>query len=208
VLPEKGLAMKKSLLCRGLVAALLAGLLSGCMVEDDLLEEDELPSGPGAPLGAACAPDIERVSTFNGFQASEVNLESNSPACRAGICLLNHFQGRVTCPYGQSAEQAASDPRCFVPGTEEAITVPVDPQLVARQAADASICSCRCAGPGPGPFCKCPGSMQCAEVIEDIGLPNNAAIAGSYCIPRGTVYDHRSLGSVETCDLNRLNCER
>jgi hypothetical protein len=65
------------------------------------------------------------VSTFNGFQASEVNLESNSPACRAGTCLLNHFQGRVTCPYGQSAEQAASDPRCFVPGTEEAITVPV-----------------------------------------------------------------------------------
>jgi hypothetical protein len=39
-------------------------------------------------------------------------------------------------------------------------------------------------------------------------LPNNAAIAGSYCIPRGTAYDQRSLGSVETCDLNRLNCER
>jgi hypothetical protein len=153
-----------------------------------------------APLGEACVPAEEYDQGFDGFQYSEVNLDTENPGCASRTCVVNHFQGRVSCPYGQLAgDLAEGAPLCFVPGTNLGVTVPVDSQRVTRRAADAVVCSCRCDGPGPGPFCSCPGSMECAPLIQNLGLPDDATLAGSYCIPRGTAYDVNAPSSPETC---------
>jgi hypothetical protein len=57
----------------------------------------------GSALGAPCVPSEESSATFQGFSVEDVSLESNAPTCVTGSCLVNHFQGRVTCPYGQTA---------------------------------------------------------------------------------------------------------
>ena len=83
-------------------------------------------------IGDPCTPDEEYVSNFAGFDIGEVNVESKSFQCRTRLCLANHFQGRVSCPYGQDSSGAApmgismTDPNangCVVPGT----TIPIDP---------------------------------------------------------------------------------
>jgi hypothetical protein len=52
-------------------------------------------------VGDPCVPEQEYDPTFLGFSAGEVNVESKSFDCETRLCLANHFQGRVTCPYGQ-----------------------------------------------------------------------------------------------------------
>lgn len=159
-----------------------------------------------AALGDVCVPSDEYSPLWSGFGVTEVNVETGSPACQSGVCLINHLQGRVTCPYGQTEEQALSEPACFVPKTNEPVQVPVDPQLQGRQAPMSSICSCRCDGPGPGPFCECPASMTCEPVFQDFGFENQVDVAGSYCIPKGTGYDYTQFGGL-TCNRASENCE-
>ncbi|MGO9714617.1 MAG: hypothetical protein ACLQBL_37570 [Polyangiaceae bacterium] len=67
--------------------ALAPGLLQGCS-----------QTGVGDP----CTPEQEYDPTFLGFAVGEVNVESKSFDCQTRLCLANHFQGRVTCPYGQT----------------------------------------------------------------------------------------------------------
>jgi len=52
-------------------------------------------------VGDPCTPEQEYDPTFNGFDPGEVNVESKSFQCQTRLCLVNHFQGRVSCPYGQ-----------------------------------------------------------------------------------------------------------
>jgi hypothetical protein len=101
-------------------------------------------------VGDPCVPEQEYDPTFAGFDPGEVNVESKSFDCQTRLCLANHFQGRVTCPYGQTAaggpptgpgntvaKDANGNPigvnvaaagatanvvGCVVPGTTEAIT--------------------------------------------------------------------------------------
>jgi hypothetical protein len=54
-------------------------------------------------VGDPCTPEAEYDPGFLGFSSGEVNLESKSFQCQTRLCLANHFQGRATCPYGQSA---------------------------------------------------------------------------------------------------------
>jgi hypothetical protein len=157
------------------------------------------------PLGEPCVPSDERRPDFSGFASSDVSIDTNA-GCNSNVCLVNHFQGRVSCPYGQTELDAETDRQCFVPGTDVAVTVPVEPQIIERAAERASVCSCRCAGEGPGPFCACPSDMECSPVIAALGLPQSDHLAGSYCIPRGSAYDPRSPGNPDTCDRTRANC--
>jgi hypothetical protein len=157
------------------------------------------------PLGEPCVPDDERRPDFNGFAMAEVSLDTNA-GCSSNLCLVNHFQGRVSCPYGQTQTEADTDRQCFIPGTDIAVAVPVEPQLVERRAERAAVCSCRCAGDGPGPFCACPSDMECSPVIEELGLPNSDHLAGSYCVPRGSAYDPRAPLNTEVCDRGQANC--
>ena len=55
----------------------------------------------GSGVGDPCVPEDEYLTTFSGFAVSEVNVESRSFQCLTRVCLVNHFQGRVSCPYGQ-----------------------------------------------------------------------------------------------------------
>ena len=79
------------------------------------------PGGVGDP----CTPEDEYDRNFSGYNAKEVNVESKSFQCETRICLANHFQGRVSCKYGQSPptvtgmrpNEEAADARCFVPGS-------------------------------------------------------------------------------------------
>lgn len=130
-------------------------------------------------VGDPCTPEDEYRVTFSGFSQDEVNIENRSFQCTTRVCLVNHFRGRVSCPYGQgtdilpggaNASGAKENEYCHIPGTCDAnsssqqaqkacqanrITVPVQPQIGGqvkfggRQAADAVYCSCRCAGPDP-----------------------------------------------------------
>jgi hypothetical protein len=54
-------------------------------------------------VGDPCIPEDEYNPDFAGFKVSEENIESRSFQCSTRICLVNHFQGRVTCPLGQDA---------------------------------------------------------------------------------------------------------
>lgn len=135
-----------------------------------------------AGVGEVCANRAEGSRLFAGTSAQEVAIDDQSAQCATRICVQNHFQGRVSCPYGQ----AQGGGTCFAPGTADPVLVAVRPQLQERQAAIASICSCRCAADAPGPYCTCPDSMQCTHLSEDVGL--GGQLAGSYCIPQGTEY--------------------
>jgi hypothetical protein len=55
-------------------------------------------------VGDPCIPEEEYVSDFLGFSPAEVNVESKSFQCLTRLCLVNHFQGRVSCPYGQKED--------------------------------------------------------------------------------------------------------
>jgi hypothetical protein len=63
-------------------------------------------SGSGCASGGVgdpCIPEQEYDVCFGGFDEKEVNIESKSFQCLTRLCLVNHFQGRVSCPYGQTA---------------------------------------------------------------------------------------------------------
>jgi hypothetical protein len=168
-------------------------------------EHDSLPSlGParGGAIGEACIPSNEAVPTFSGSDSDEVSVEIGSRQCSSGLCLSNHFGGRVTCPYGQDVD--SNPPECRVPGSGELVTIAVEPQDSTRRSMESVYCSCRCAGPGPGPFCPCPQGYSCTPLVDDIGLPASSAIAGSYCIKEGTEY--RGFAG-PNCDRGNFICE-
>lgn len=58
----------------------------------------------GSGVGDPCIPEDEYVQGFAGFNESEVGVESRSFQCLTRVCLVNHFRGRVSCPYGQVSE--------------------------------------------------------------------------------------------------------
>jgi len=168
-------------------------------------------------VGDPCTPEDEYTQMFANFSDEEVNVESKSFQCETRICLVNHFQGRVSCPYGQS-ETDVMDPsipgtsgrRCRIPGTTgdnpvDQILTPVLPQLVERQADKAVYCSCRCDGPDEGArYCECPSGYKCTELVKELGL-SGAQLAGSYCVRNGTEYDPTNPPS-GNCDRASANC--
>lgn len=152
-------------------------------------------------LGGQCQPLSEQDPEFQGFNSAEVAIDEYTPACRTGTCVIQGFQGRVGCPYGQEA--AASG--CTVSGSNDPVLVPVLPQLTARPPSLAAVCSCRCAGPGAGPFCSCPAGMECAKLVDDLGIgPRD--IAGSYCLPEGARYERGTVDLTATCRRDSGNC--
>lgn len=54
-------------------------------------------------VGDPCTPEEEHFPQFGGFRVSQEYIESRSFQCATRLCLVNHFQGRVSCPLGQSA---------------------------------------------------------------------------------------------------------
>lgn len=160
------------------------------------------PGCPAQGVGDPCVPEDEYSATFSGFSASEVSTESRSFQCQSRLCLVNHFQGRVSCPYGQRSADA-----CSLPGSDEPVKVVVPPQLLQRRADDAVYCSCRCAGPDPSArYCECPSGYSCSDVVPQLSL-GHAQLPGSYCIRAGSAYAEGGIDPQRVCDPALANCE-
>ena len=128
-------------------------------------------------VGDPCTPEDEFFPEFSGFDLGEVNVESRSFQCETRVCLVNKFQGRVSCPYGTRGTPPVADATtvdhnlpCEVPGFGGYVTVPVEPQRTERPPELAVYCSCRCGGADPNArYCECPSGFECAEIVADRG---------------------------------------
>ena len=173
------------------------------------------PGGVGDP----CIPEDEYHPDFGGYGATEANDETKSFQCITRVCLVNHFRGRASCPYGQAAgdippldaEGRPSGPTpCTIPGTDgsdpnDRIIQPVAPQYVDRQTDQAVYCSCRCDGPDPNARdCDGPSGVSCEERGPDLGV-GTGQLAGSYCVKDGTQYDPKNPPSGD-CSVGLENC--
>ncbi len=175
-------------------------------------------------VGDPCTPEQEFDPSFLGFDEKEVNVESKSFQCRTRICLVNHFRGRASCPYGQDLNgnpPVGTNNACTIPGTSDKVnglTNQSDPasfrdprkkELVAPEcvdrAADKTVyCSCRCADingaqPSDQTFCACPDGFACTPLVTSIGA-GNEGLTGSYCIKDNTAYDKDTACNQGDCD--------
>ncbi len=177
----------------GLWMVLLLTLAPSCGGRAESNEPEAPPS-----VGDVCISELEDEGAFTGFTASEVLVETASAACATGVCVVHGFQGRVSCPYGQSA---ASD-GCVTPFGAEPVSVAVQPQLVERPPSIGSVCSCPCDGAGAGPYCTCPSTMVCVDFVGATAVDLNL---DSYCVPRGSL-NFRAVGG-GVCEAGAANCE-
>lgn len=168
-----------------------------------------LVSGCEGGVGDPCVPEEEFLKDFSGFSLEQTNVESRSFQCETRICLVNHFEGRVSCPYGQKDPAAGVTNPCHIPGSADPITVAVPPQRVKRRADDSVYCSCRCGGPDKNArYCDCPSGYGCVKLIDDLSL-GSGQLAGSYCIKDGTPYDSSATGKAkysELCNPDLATC--
>lgn len=70
-------------------------------------------------IGDPCIPEDEYSSAFAGFKLTEENIESRSFQCSTRICLVNHFQGRTSCPEGQPPPLACTPSDLANPGKDK-----------------------------------------------------------------------------------------
>lgn len=165
-----------------------------------------------AEVGGACVPSLESDPSFSGFSMLDVSVEARG--CQHSACIVNHVQGRVSCPYGQTEMQIdtldASDPaRCRLPGSGLAVEVPVEPQRIYRNARDNVYCSCRCDGPDrSAEYCDCPSGYACTPLVEEYGLPLEAEVAGAYCVKEGTQWNPQKVIQAEVCEAEAAKAGR
>jgi hypothetical protein len=86
-------------------------------------------------VGDPCIPEKEFDPTFLGFDPGEVNVESKSFQCLTRLCLVNHFQGRATCPYGQNKTASGLPdppigPGGAFPSTQDSFKQSIGPCLI------------------------------------------------------------------------------
>lgn len=149
-------------------------------------------------VGDPCVPEDEYRENFAGFKLSEENIESRSFQCKTRICLVNHFQGRVSCPRGQQAPTNCTDNENACQGDEGcveagAIIVDCDPTPCGEEGAaegncnDANNFNQACGGrvcDEVGRFChcevgECPDGYTCGEQKQcvtkvcSVGDPDN-----------------------------------
>jgi len=176
---------------------------------------------PGCPdntgVGDPCTPEQEYDVRFTGFDIKQVIAESKSLQCKTRVCLVHHFRGRVSCPYGQSTAGGG----CFIPGTQdnisgdpdlpEASRAVVATQCLDRRASNAVYCSCRCANANGetndgANYCTCPDGFTCGQVYPPTGL-GNEGLTGGYCVKAGTEYNTAAANCINECSASAKNCE-
>lgn len=221
-----------------LILATAAGCgSSGAATTSDAgVAQDGGEGGASTVIGAACIPPQELSTTFLGFDYHEVTVDERNIACGSGVCLVNHYQGRVTCPYGQN--QAADGPYgttggsascggasassiCCTPGADQAVVASQDvgssapmhsqvlPGCSDRPSAKAVTCSCRCANAAG----KTDDGAQYCSCPGGFActqvVPELTAgdpLAGAYCIPNGSAYDAPTSCQSARCDPAKSDC--
>lgn len=173
-------------------------------------------------VGDPCIPELEYDPTFNGFTLGDVYLESKSFQCQTRLCLVNHFRGRLTCPYGQTSmgqpPNGAGQP-CSLPGGSCAAdktqcivgkngSAEVPPQCTNHRSDIAVYCSCRCANENGktndgANYCSCPDGYACKQLVAPTKL-GNEGLTGAYCVKASDTFD--PLGGCEQCDATQTNC--
>jgi hypothetical protein len=166
---------------RAIVIAVSVGL-SQC--------SSEKGGDPKDRVGAPCTPTLERDPAFAGFKITETTLEAGAPECGGGICLVNHFQGRVSCPLGQPEPADASGQVGCTPEVNSQ-GHPVEGQgsclagELCRQAASLSpACDFgqggdkQCQAAGVGSKCNAEGFCECSADVDCLGTK-----AVSWCDP-------------------------
>lgn len=87
----------------------VAALSPGCKgVEVQTLQPVAEPT-PGN-IGDPCLNPDELYPSVSGHRVNETVLLKPFNACSTGICLINHVQGRATCPLGQDAPTICAGP--------------------------------------------------------------------------------------------------
>jgi hypothetical protein len=181
-------------------------------------------------VGDPCIPEAEYDKSFLGFSQTEVSVESKSFQCETRLCLVDHFQGRVSCPYGQEIDGGPNAPAegCVTPAT----SIPVDgkdsngvtvdstkqalvlPQCFDRTAANAVYCSCRCANVSGqtndgANYCKCPDGFTCTQLVPSMGMMTaDQGVTGAYCVKSTAQYMPGVCTSAATtlCQASLANC--
>ncbi|HEY4012368.1 MAG TPA: hypothetical protein VGM06_03460 [Polyangiaceae bacterium] len=149
------------------------------------------PDGGVAVVGTGCVPAQESDPSFSGFALGETTVET-SPGQPSGdaVCLAYHFQGRTSCPYGQSAPDAGAE-ACLTPAGAR-VESPVAAQCVDRRASDAVVWSCRCVNDQDRvddgrTYCSCPLGTECVPgAVSTLGV-DESTLAGGYCVPKSVV---------------------
>lgn len=174
-------------------------------------------------VGDPCIPELEYDPTFNAFTLGDVYLESKSFQCQTRLCLVNHFRGRLTCPYGQSAKgepPTGSGNSCSLPGgncgkdkTQCIVgkngNAEVPAQCANHRSDLAVFCSCRCQNEfgktdDGANYCSCPDGYKCSQLVQPTAL-GNEGLTGGYCIKATDTFDPTTSGC-EACDANQQNC--
>ncbi len=137
-------------------------------------------------VGQPCIPTIEEDPAFTGFRTTEIAFEQQHASCEGEVCVAYAFQGRVSCPKGQSNGEAL----CSTPSSV-AVVGEVCGQCSKRPAEDTVHCTCRCGPaegqPPVGPYCTCPEAFSCVELQPYLG--QNSQVAGKYCVKKVSVLD-------------------
>jgi hypothetical protein len=177
-------------------------------------------------VGDPCTPEQEYDPSFLGFDIKEVSVESKSYQCMTRLCLVDHFQGRVSCPYGQQASGMPNAPAtaCMTPiGTAVtgkdstgAFVDPikmalVQPQCANRTAAAAVYCSCRCANVNGATndgynYCTCPDGFSCTQLVGSVGTGTNEGLTGAYCVKSSAQYNPLACTPSTQCSAAKGNC--
>jgi hypothetical protein len=182
------------------VLAALAGLASAC---------------ESGGVGDPCTPEEEYSQLHGGFALEETYVQSRSYECETRLCLVNHFQGRVSCPYGTNGpspmagvpQTVMHSGQCELPGFGGPVKVAVKAQRTARRPEQAVYCSCRCDGPDPNArYCECPAGFECAKDLIPEGEMTPNQLEGSYCIRSGTGVSDTNRVSADTCKPEQNNC--
>jgi hypothetical protein len=144
-------------------------------------------------VGDPCTPEDEYQTVFSGFDVAESYLESRSFQCSTRICLVNHFQGRVSCPLGQAAADVhtcngpgdppcASGESCVPSGTLApacaACDTAADPGCVAMPCPTGLTCDptlglCTCDSKN-SPTLSVDGTAYACSYFDDACVPSSA----------------------------------
>lgn len=175
-------------------------------------------------VGDPCIPELEYDSTFNAFTLGDVYLESKSFQCQTRLCLVNHFRGRLTCPYGQTSTglpAPGTGKPCALPGSAcdgmggagcvvgKNGSAEVPSQCANHRSDIAVYCSCRCANEqgktnDGANYCSCPDGYACKQLVAPTKL-GNEGLTGAYCVKAADTFDPLSSGC-EPCDATQTNC--